>query len=385
MHGPHLHRAAKSRGVIAGYLPCLILLLFSNGTGQTNPSFSIELRPDYRAAEQSLLLFEDNPVGSGSLAALRGNRIAASTTGLIANSDSVTMLLRDDLDSAKYHRILRNDIYHLEEARANAAQIRALLTELERSYFTRKVEATVEQIFPQDARVSLTIPMYAVALGHENVDAYVRSIRWHGDVPEFTGEGEGELTIVINLAHAVRYGDSTRERYLTLLGVVAHEVFHAAFSDYKKHSSFWQDYRSEHHAPIDELFDLTQNEGIAYYLSIDQRGHGYVPRDWYTRARETFAQFNRNGSELLSPRISRERAVSLIRSANLSGSHDSYGAMCGMFIAREIDLRMGRADLIRTIAAGPIDMLRKYLSLAASDNNLPSFSPPIEQYIRSSQ
>jgi hypothetical protein len=361
------------------------LLLFSSVRGQSSSNFNIELRPDYRAVEQTIALFEDKPVGAGALASLRGNQIAASTTGLIANSDSVTFLLRDYLDSVKYHRILKNDIFHLEEARANVGQIKALLAEMQKNYFGRKVVATVEQIFPPDAEVSLTIPLYAVALGHENVDAYVRSVRWHGDVPVFTGDGDGELTVVINLAHAVQYGQSLEERYLTLLGVVAHEVFHAAFSNFKDHSRFWRDYRASHRQPIDDLFDLTQNEGIAYYLSIDQRGHGYVPRDWTTRAREMFTLFNRNGAELLSPRLTRERAGALIRSANLSGYHDSYGAMCGMFIAREIDLRLGRAQLIQTLSAGPSDMLQKYIQLVKNDSNLPSFSPQLLQYIQSSK
>jgi hypothetical protein len=361
------------------------VFILSLAAAQTNPRFSVELRPDYRSAEQSAELFEDKPVGTTALASLRGNQIAASTTGLIANSNSVIVLLRDYLDSVKYHRILKNDIYHLEEARTNVAQIKLLLAQMEKSYFTRKVAATVEQIFPPDAEVSLTIPLYVVALGHENVDAYVRSIRWHGDIPEFTGDGLGELTIVINLAHAVHYGASTEERYLTLLGVVAHEVFHAAFSDYKTRSPFWQEYRANHHRPIDELFDLTQNEGIAYYLSIDQRGHGYVPNDWAARAREMFALFNRNAAELLSPGLTRERASALIRTANLSGYHDSYGAMCGMFMVREIDLRLGRAELIQTISHGPSEMLRKYSRLAQSDNNLPSFAPSLLQYIESAQ
>ena len=372
---------------VAGIIFIFFLLLpfYSSIHAQANPHFNIELRLDYHSAEQSIALFEDKPIGAAALASLRGNQIAASTTGLIANSDSVTLLLRDYLDSAKYHRILKNDIYHLEEARANVSQIDALLVEMQKTYFNRKVVATVEQIFPTDAEVSLSIPVYAVALGHENVDAYVRSVRWHGDIPEFTGDDQGELTVVVNLAHAVRYGESTQERYLTLLGVVAHELFHAAFSDYKNHSTFWQKYRLTHRQPIDELFDLTQNEGIAYYLSIDQRGHGYVPRDWNTRARDMFALFNRNGAELLSNRLTRDRATELIRSANLSGYHDSYGAMCGMFIAREIDLRLGRAQLIETISAGPYDMLRKYDQLAKNDNNLPSFSQLLLQYIEASQ
>src|ERR1051326_8537766 len=46
---------------------------------QTNPKFNVSLRVDYTAAQQMLDLFSDEPVNTTSLAALRGNLIAAST------------------------------------------------------------------------------------------------------------------------------------------------------------------------------------------------------------------------------------------------------------------------------------------------------------------
>ncbi len=360
-------------------LVALITILAVHGASraQLNPRFNVDLHIDYSSVEETIRLFDDLPVGTGELASLRGNRIAASTTGYIADRDSVTDKLADELDSLKFHQIIRDDIYHLEDGRRNSSAIKELLGEMQRSNFNRKVAATVEQIFPADAEVSLLIPVYVVAIGHENVDAFVRRIVWHGDVPEFVGGSRGELTIVINLSHAVTYAPTLQERYLSLLGVVAHEVFHAAFADYQDRSPVWQEYRRIYQRPFDALTDLTQNEGIAYYLSIDQRGHGLVPRDWYTSARDAFATFNANSRELLSSHLTPERAEALIRSANLSGFHESYGAHCGMFMAREIDLRLGRAALIETVAKGPLDFFKKYDSLAAQDNMLPPFSPVV--------
>lgn len=349
---------------------------------QTNPHFNVELRVDFSAVQQTIQLFDDQPVSTQAVADLRGNRIAASTTGLIAQRDPAADLLRNYLDSLKYHQIIRDDLYHLETARKNAPEIKQLLDEMQKRNFNRRVVATVEQIFPANAEVSIDIPVYAVALGHENVDAYVRRIRWEGDVPRFAGEGEGDLTIVINLSQSVNYGHDLEERFVTLLGVVAHEVFHAAFGAYKDRSRPWRRYYRTHHRPFDQLLDLTQNEGIAYYLSLDQRGHGYLPRDWYAKIRETFTTFNRNAGELLSPDLTAGRAAELIRTANLSGYWESYGAMTGMFIAREIDLQLGRAALIETIAAGPLEMFAKYVYLTARDNRLPKLSDPIIREIR---
>jgi len=351
-----------------------VVVFTKEAQAQSNPRFNVDLHINYTAAQQAIDLFEDQFTNTQSLAELRGNRIAASTTGLIANNGSVTSRLQSYLDSLKSHQIIRDDVYNLEEARKNVAAIKELLTAIEKRNFNRRVAATVEQIFPTDANVSLLIPVYIVAFGHENVDAYVRRIIWHGDTPQFTGENDGELTIVINLGHAVRYGDDVEERLLSVLGVVAHEVFHAAFGAYKESSPTWKRYYKNHHRAFDELLDLTQNEGIAYYLSLDQQGRGRVPRDWYARARDIFASFNRNAEELLSDALTHSRATELLRAANLSGYWESYGAMTGMFIAREIDLRMGRQALIETIAGGPIDLFNKYIKLTERDNNLQKIS-----------
>jgi hypothetical protein len=365
------------RGVSHPLLLLAALVPFAAAFPQDNPDFNVGLRIDYSAAQQTVRLFDDQPVSTRVLAGLRGNRIAEFTTGLIAGRNGNIPLLRDYLDSLKYHQIIRDDLFHLETSRRNSREIKRLLDEMQKRNFNRKVVATVEQIFPAHAEVSVDIPLFVVALGHENVDAFVRRIRWEGDVPRFVGEGEGELTIVINLSHSVNYGSDLEERYLSLLGVVAHEVFHAAFGAYKDRSPGWRQYYSTHTRPFDQLLDLTQNEGIAYYLSLDQRGRGYLPRDWYTRTRETFASFNRNASELLSADLTPGRASELIRNANLSGYWESYGAMTGMFMAREIDIQLGRAALIETISAGPLDLLAKYLRLTERDGGLPKLASPI--------
>ncbi len=349
--------------------------------GEDNPKFDVQLHVDYSSAQQTIQLFEDEPISTAVLAGLRGNRIAASTTGLISERDPSTSSLRAWLDSLKYHQIIRDDLYHLETARKNAADINQLLAEMQKRNFSRRVVATVQQIFPPDAEVTIDIPVYVVALGHQNVDAYVRRIAWDGDAPVFKGEGEGELTIVVNLSQSVNYGRDVEERFITLLGVVAHEVFHAAFGAFKDHSGSWRRYYASHHTPFYQLLDLTQNEGIAYYLSLDQQGRGHLPRDWYAKTIETFATFNQHAAELLSPGLTPSRASELIRTANLSGYWESYGAMTGMFIAREIDLRLGRAALIGTISGGPLDMLQKYQSLTDLDNTLPRLAEPVMREI----
>ncbi len=363
------------------FLTYLIFFLTTSAVSQLNTNFNVNLRLDFESAVQTVGLFEDHPTNTDVLARTRGNIVAASTAGLIADRGSVTALLRDYLDSLKYHQRIHDDVYHLEEGRKNVAGIKELLHAMQVENFSSRVSATVEQIFPQDARVNVTIPVYVVALGHENVDAFVRRIVWHDDIPRFVGEGEGELTIVVNLAHAVDYGPALQERFVSLLGVVAHEVFHAAFGSYKETSPAWRSFYAYHKGYMNDLLDLAQNEGIAYYLSFEQRAHGRVPADWFEQARDIFAAFNKNSAQLLSPGVSPRTASRILRDANLSGYRENYGSMAGMFIAREIDQRMGRAALIETIANGPYDFFQKYAKLTREESGLPPLAPDVETFV----
>lgn len=353
-----------------------LLLLAPPGAtpAQSNPAFNVGLSVDYAAAEETLRLLRGEYVDTRALAALRGNRVAASTTGLMAGNGDAPALLRSYLDSLASRAIIRDDLFRLEEARANADAIGALLDELRRRNFSSRVVATVEQVFPRDIPVSASLPVHVVALGHENADAYVRRVVWKGDAPEFVGEGEGELVIIINLAAAATYPVPPEERMTSILLTVAHEVFHAAFGLYKDASPVWKEYYASHSSAADYLLDLVQNEGIAYYLSLEQRMGDRLPQDWVQRMDESFSAFNRNAVRLMSSGVTGREAAEIIRTANLSGYWESYGSMTGMAMARAIDRRLGREALIETITLGPLDFLSKYASLTASGASLPEIS-----------
>ena len=359
---------------------CLVLLglaviLAQSLHAQDNPNFNVTLNVDFASAERVLDLCDGRFVNTGEMAAMRGNQIAAATAEYIAASGKSGSLLKSYLDSLNDQAPIQNDLYHLRETRDKAPAIRAFMNEIRKSNFNRRVAATVEQIFPRNARVSAVIPVYFVVFGHQNVDAYVRRIVWNHDIPEFVGDNQGELTIVVNLAKAVEYEGEGQEKLIRLLGVVAHEVFHAAFGAYKDESPTWRRISAKKQRPFDALTDITQNEGIAYYLSIDQEGGGRIPSSWQGKMSDVVQRFNKNADELLSASLSPRRAGELLRSANLAGGDwQSYGAMTGMTMARAIDLVMGRGALIETIALGPEDFFRKYLAACERQGNLPPLS-----------
>jgi hypothetical protein len=355
------------------------LLIAAASRGQQGDHFNVFLRIDYASTEKTLELYRGTGGRPADIAALRGSQIALSTTAFLAQRPLDTPALEQALEAVKFNQNLEDDVFRMREARANVAVISELLVEAQKRNFGQKVVSTVAQLFPPGARVNTVIPVYFVAFGHQNIDAFVRRVVWRGDTPTFTGEGEGELTIVVNLAKCVNYGRSVDERFVGMLSVVAHEVFHAAFGVYKDGSPAWKNYYATHHTPFDQFMDLSHNEGIAYYLTLIQSSRGRLPADGLERARRSFAEFNRNAAELAAPGTTFQRSEDIIRLSNTSGYWESYGAITGMIVARQIDQTLGRQALSETIANGPADFFGKYAELMKRDGNIPVLSPLVIQ------
>lgn len=362
----------------------LILILCMTGFGarlcaQTHAQFALSLDLHYDAAEKAVELYEGLSGRPADVAALRGSQLALMVTAMLAQTPLKTADLEQSLAAAKFNQSDGADYFRMRDARANVAAIRNLLQELRRRNFGQRVVSTVEQLFPADARVNARIPLFAVAFGHQNIDAFVVRVTWEGDTPHPAGEQEGTQVIVVNLAKAVHYGSSTDERFVGLLSVVAHEVFHAAFGVYKEASPEWRSYYARPLPPFDELLDLAHNEGIAYYLSLIQQSQGRLPHDGLQRAQAAFAQFNTAAAELLSPRLTPGRAAEIVRLANTSGYWESYGSITGMIVARQIDQSLGRVALVETLRNGPVAFFSTYIRLMKRDPGLPQLSTLVQQ------
>lgn len=354
------------------------------GQVSAQSGFDVQLRLNFESADETINLYEGTSGNPEYIAGLRGSQIAMATTALLAQRPLTTADLVASLQGAKFNNIAGDDVFRMREARSRVAGIKALVEQCKLHNFGQKVVSTVEQLFPDDAKIAAIMPVYFVAFGHNNIDAYVRRVVWKGNTPVFVGEGEGELTIVVNLAKAANYEGPVEQQFIELLTVVAHEVFHVAFGVYQDNSPVWQRYFAQHHDYADELLELTQNEGIAYFLNLVQHYGGTLPQVWVEQLPYSFSQFNSSVHELLSPRTSRQRAEELIRTSNLSGSHkESYGAFTGMIIARQVDRAMGREALQQTIALGPFDFFGKYIDAMGKDNNLPALSEEVVRYINS--
>jgi hypothetical protein len=333
------------------------------------------------SADRAVALYEGLSGSPQEIAQLRGSQLALATTALLAQQELSTPDLERNLAAAKYNQTIDNDIFRMKEARGSLGAIKDLLVEIRQRNFAQKVTSTVEQLFPSDTQLSTTIPIFFVAFGHANIDAYVRRVVWRGNAPLFVGEGQGELTIVVNLAKAISYGRTTDERFIGMMSIVAHEVFHAAFGAYKDRSPFWRQYYGTRRSYLEQLLDLAQNEGIAYYLTLVQRSRGKLQYDEIERVNGAFAEFNRNAAELLSNRLTDYRANEILRLSNTSGYWQSFGAITGMIVARQIDQILGREALVETVALGPKVFFEKYSELMKRNNDIPLLSDDVLRFL----
>lgn len=356
---------------------CFFFLFVIHSLAISQNNFNVTLRLDFSSIDALLELSEGRIANVNRVAELRGNQIAAATSALLARQPYSTENFARDLERFRSGSTASNDIFGMSSTLAYLPQIKALLSEVKKRQLDRRVVATIAPFFPQNARVNASIPVYFVALGNENAAAFVRSITWRDNVPYFVGEGEGELTIVVNLTRSAQYIHEIQLQFVDMMSTLAHETFHAVFGIYQQSSSVWRtiDFRPE---PYWTLAELVQNEGFAYLISLQQRSGSHLSSAQLTAAKQAIVSLNSALKELSSSSISQSRARELIMNSNLSGSYEkNYGATAGLLMAYAIDAKLGRASLTECLERGVGDFFEKYQQLTEQHGELPKFDKEV--------
>ena len=346
---------------------------------QMNPNFDFSLGLDYSAVEQTLDYFDRRIGNTEHVANLRGNRLAAATSVMIARTVKSDDDFQDQLELARDIARFESDVYGFSSAKNHIPELRKLLIEIKRRQLDRRIVATLASFFPQQAEISTRFSVYLVVIGNERASAFVRRVVWNYDTPTFVQEGEGEPVIVVNLARIVEGPLNLRDQFIEVLSVTAHECFHAAFSVLQK--SLPDSIKPRN--VTEQLLDLVQSEGIAYYLSMQTHLGAESPsRQWFNITFKAMETLNDVLKEMLSPQITRARAQELLMNANLSGSFEgNYGATAGLRMAYEIDTHLGRPALTSTMLAGCRSFLSAYQQACLQDGMLPPLDKQILQVL----
>lgn len=370
-HGHH-PGFSRSSPWFHGMFLLLLLGIPNSLWAQSSQLFDVTLRIDYSGAERMLDFFDRRTFNPDEVAEARGNRIAAATSLLLARTQRSAGDFTHQLELVRDDYTTSGDIYGLRDAQSHTGQIRKLLAELRKRQLERRVIATIQAFFPSDARVSGVLPVYVVAMGNEKAAAFVRRVVWKDNTPVFAGENEGDPVIVLNVARMIPAGNDVNTQFIGLLGTLAHECFHAVFGLFQQDSEMWRAYH-QRRDPIWNLAELVQNEGIAYYLSMQLQIGGQTPaQTWFATTDQAVKNLDDASKELLSPYIQPQQARALILNANMSGSFEgNYGATAGLRIAYEIDTRLGRPALAETINGGVRSFFGKYDTLCQQNPMLP--------------
>ena len=237
----------------------------------------------------------------------RGRPAESTPSALLARQPYSSEQFSRELDRFRNGSTSSNDIYGLRSTLEFLSQIKALVVEVKRRQLDRKVVATIAPFFPEKASVNISIPVFFVALGNENAAAFVRSVEWRDNIPYFVGDGEGELTIVVNLTRSVQYIHDIQIQFVDMMSTLAHETFHAVFGVYKQSSPVWRTIEHQQE-PYWTLAELSQNEGIAYLISLQQRSGSALSAGQLSSSKQAVESLNNALKELSSPSISPSRA-----------------------------------------------------------------------------
>jgi len=352
-----------------------ILALPPKVNSQTNSNFDFSLGIDYSAAEQTLDYFDGLTGNTKRIAELRGNQLASTSSVVMARTEKSKNDFCDQLEIARQIASFESDVYGFFPAKSHIPELRKLLNEIKRRQFDRRIIATISSFFPEEAKISTRFSVYLVVIGNERAAAFVHRVVWNYDTPTFVGEDEGEPIIVVNLARFVEVPTNVEAQFIEVLSTTAHECFHAALSVMQK--SLPDSTRPKNIS--EQLLDLVQNEGIAYYISMQTHIGGGVPsQQWFNATNNAIEKLGSVLAEMSSPYLTRTRAQELMMNANLSGSFEgNFGATAGLRMAYEIETRLGRPALTATLMRGGLAFVLAYQQACLLDGSLPQLDKRI--------
>jgi hypothetical protein len=342
---------------------------------QTNPNFDFSLGVDYNAAEQMLDYFDHRTGNTKYVAELRGNQLAAATSVMLARTEKSDDDFRQQLELARNNTRFESDVYGFSPAKNHIQELRKLLLEIKHRQLDRRIVATIASFFPEQAKISTRFSVYFVVIGNERAAAFMRHVIWNYDVPIFVSEEKGEPIIVVNLARIVEGPNNVEAQFIEVLSTTAHECFHAAFSVLQK--SLPDSAKAKNIA--EQLLDVVQNEGFAYYLSLQTHlGERTPSGQWFEGTARAIKALNSVLLEMSSPNLTLSRAQELMMNSNLSGSFEgNYGATAGMRMAYEIDSRLGRPALTSTLLTGSRSFISTYTQACLRDGTLPKIDKQV--------
>ncbi|MCK4824668.1 hypothetical protein KA005_53445 [bacterium] len=265
------------------------------------------------------------------------------------------------------------DPYGLRLAWSQKDNTSVLLKNIKKYNFQVDIIDRFRPYIPEDYPLDVSCNLYFVLTGWEWGDAMVRNISTtdnHYRVIE-----EGEPVIIVNLSIIANlYGDDLNKLLDdNISNTVSHELFHLVFAKYRDVSSFWKNNRDS--TEIGQLVEIIQNEGIAHYLSHNQKSYLILnyssSPELKEREKEAFRQLDIAVKQLLDPAISNHEKEEILMRSNAGQYWDKYGAIAGKFMVYHVERTHGEQAIRKSLSKGAYYFLELYNRIQRDNSTLP--------------
>lgn len=348
----------------------LTLLFVSCSSRKEEPK--IVIFQDFNATELLLNWF-DNGMPESEI------ENVANTPGMVLMGQNA--LKQEELTEPVFADALRQfrldttsvDIYGIAEAYKNRKAIRELSDLLEDNNICDSAIAYAATFIPKEHIPQFDFSAYFVPTGWSYGDAYIRNVIQEGN--SYSLSSDGNPTSFFNLKKiSIEYGSTAKEQMEMLKGVMAHEMFHVLFSNYKQQSTNYQKINANDIG--NQLLGLIHDEGIAHYICY----RNDMKNDF-----SSFEPFQQKSFETLNDAVNVLRADTtsleikeeLLFKANVGNFWDKYGSIAGMFMAYHIENELGFDALVETVRTGDIGFIETYHEACNKNTTLPIISTMI--------
>lgn len=298
--------------------------------------------------------------------------------GIVENTLSQNELptFFDELKIFDINDSLKSDPYGLRLAWFQRGESSLLLDKIKEYNFSSEITDRIKPYIPTDYPLDVTCKVYFVLTGWEWGDAMVRKITNVDN--QYKVAEHGKPIIIVNLSIITKlYGDDMDTLLNDVISqTITHELFHLVFADYQSVSSYWKNNRDT--TKIGQLVEIIQNEGIAHYISHNQKQNlieNYnTSNELKEHEKEAFKQLDIAVKQLLNPELSEQEKSDILMKSNAGRYWDKFGAITGKFMVYHIEKEYGEEAIQQSLSKGAYYFLELYNRTQSKNQTLPGLT-----------
>jgi hypothetical protein len=303
--------------------------------------------------------------------------------GIVENTLSQNELptFFDELKTFSINDSLKSDPYGLRLAWFQRDKSSLLLNKIKKYSFQGEIVDRIKPYIPTDYPLDVECNVYFVLTGWEWGDGMVRKITNIDNQYKVTEQGESVIIVNLSIITKLYGGNINKLLNDNISNTISHELFHFVFAEYRNVSSYWKSNRDT--TNIGQLVEIIQNEGIAHYLSHNQKQN--LIENYNTSSKlkehekEAFKQLYIAVKQLLNTELSKQEKVNILMKSNTGKYWDKFGAITGKFMVYHIEKEYGEQAIQESLSKGAYYFLKLYNKLQIENSTLQSLPEELKK------